>query len=99
MKPFIVKKAIEGDIIGWAEGDCSYSSSPLTWIRAIQDDTEVCFISRADWTQLWNMQRTFPEQQIVMQKLEQNSYFSQLNLITKYHIVYESLEIRNYYAG
>ena len=35
LKPFIVKKAIEGDVIGWAEGDCSYSSSPLTWIRAI----------------------------------------------------------------
>ena len=50
LKPFVVKKAIEGDVIGWADGDCSYSSSPLTWIRAIQDDTEVIFISRSDWT-------------------------------------------------
>ena len=35
MKPYIVKKAIEGDIIGWAEGDSSYSSSPLTWLIAM----------------------------------------------------------------
>lgn len=61
LKPFIVKKAIEGDVIGWSEGDCSYSSSPLTWIRAIQDDSEVIFICKNDWMQLWNMQRTFPE--------------------------------------
>ena len=35
MKPYIVKKAIEGDIIGWAEGDSSYSSSPLSWLIAM----------------------------------------------------------------
>ena len=50
LKPYIVKKAIEGDIIGWSEGDCGYSSSPLTWIRAIQNDSEVIFIGRDDWT-------------------------------------------------
>lgn len=32
LKPFIVKKAIEGDILGWADGDEAYSSSPLSWI-------------------------------------------------------------------
>ena len=32
LKPYIVKKAIEGDILGWAEGDEAYSSSPLSWI-------------------------------------------------------------------
>lgn len=32
LKPFVVKKAIEGDIIGWAEGDRADSSSPLSWI-------------------------------------------------------------------
>jgi hypothetical protein len=31
MKPYIVKKATEGDIIGFAEGDANNSASPLTW--------------------------------------------------------------------
>ena len=31
MKPYIVKKATEGDIIGFAEGDGNNSASPLTW--------------------------------------------------------------------
>ena len=35
LKPYIVKKAIEGDIIGWSEGDCAYSGSPLSWLVAM----------------------------------------------------------------
>lgn len=99
LKPFIVKKAIEGDILGWSEGDCNYSSSPLSWIRAIQDDSEVVFVTKEDWQQIWNLQRTFPEQQIVLQKLEQNCYFRELHTITKYHFVYESLEMKVFYPG
>ena len=38
LKPYIVKKAIEGDIVGWAEGDEAYSSSPLSWIFVMQDN-------------------------------------------------------------
>ena len=32
LKPFIVKKAIEGDILGFAAGDGNISGSPLTWL-------------------------------------------------------------------
>ena len=31
MRPIIIKKAIEGDIIGFAEGDERQSTSPMTW--------------------------------------------------------------------
>ena len=99
MQPYIIKKAIEGDIIGWAEGDHAYSSSPLTWLISMQNDTEVVFISKKDWPHLWNIQRQFTEQQIVLQKLEQNNYFNKLNLQTKYHLVYESIELRVFYPG
>ena len=32
LKPYLVKKAIEGDVIGFAEGDGNQSGSPLTWL-------------------------------------------------------------------
>ena len=44
LKPLIVKKAIEGDILGFAEGDHNLSSSPLTWFVSMQDQTEVICI-------------------------------------------------------
>ena len=66
MKPYIVKKAIEGDIIGWAEGDSSYSSSPLTWLIAMQPDTEIVSMDKSSFMQLWNIQRKQTEQQIVL---------------------------------
>ena len=34
-----------------------------------------------------------------MNKLEQNCYFKCLNVITKYHLVYESLELKIFYPG
>lgn len=44
LKPIIVKKAIEGDIMGFAEGDNNLSGSPLTWLVSMQDQTEIVFI-------------------------------------------------------
>ena len=35
LKPYIVKKATEGEIIGFAEGDGNYSASPLTWYNSM----------------------------------------------------------------
>ena len=55
LKPYIVKKAVEGDILGWADGDCSYSSSPLSWIYVMQDNTEVIFIGKSDFEKLWGL--------------------------------------------
>ena len=55
LKPYVVKKAIEGDIIGWAEGDGAYSSSPLSFVYVMQDNTEVIFIAKSDWNQLWGL--------------------------------------------
>ena len=70
LKPYVVKKAVEGDILGWADGDCQYSSSPLSWLTVMQDNTEVIFIAKSDWDKLWGLQKSFTEQQIVLQKLE-----------------------------
>lgn len=35
----------------------------------------------------------------MLQKLEQNLYFKKLNLVTKYSLVYEALELKIYYPG
>ena len=35
----------------------------------------------------------------MLSKLEQNVYFSKLNTITKYHLVYESLEHKTFFPG
>lgn len=32
LKPYYIKKAIEGDVLGFAEGDYNTSSNPLTWL-------------------------------------------------------------------
>ena len=55
LKPYVVKKAIEGDIIGWAEGDNSNSSSPLSWLVSMQENSEIVFFSYKDWQVLWNI--------------------------------------------
>ena len=55
LKPFIVKKAIEGDILGFTEGDDNMSTSPLTWMVSMQEETEMIFISKEDWELLWGL--------------------------------------------
>ena len=55
MKPYIIKKAIEGDIMGWGGGDGGHTTSPLTWFVSMQNDTEIVFIKKRDWMKLWNM--------------------------------------------
>ena len=35
----------------------------------------------------------------MLKKLEQNKYFKQLNLITKYHFVFETIELKNFFPG
>lgn len=101
MKPYIVKKALEGDVIGFKEEQDSKdnTASALTWLMSMQDQTEVLFIPLEHWLDIWNLHKKFPEQQIVLQKLEQNIYFKRLNMTTKYHLVYESLESKSYYPG
>ena len=99
MKPYTIKKAIEGDIFGWGEGDGNQSTSPLAWFVSMQNETEVVFIKKRDWLKLWNIQNKFVEQQIVLYKLRQNKYFSKLNLQTQYHLVYESVEMKIFFPG
>lgn len=57
-----MKKAIEGDILGFGEGDNNVSGSPLTWLISMQDQTEVLFIQKKDWDQLWGLQKKYTEQ-------------------------------------
>ena len=99
LKPYIVKKAIAGDVLGFAEGDDNASGGPLSWLVSIQAGTEVVFLSQDDWLAVWNLQKKFAEQQVVLQKLEQNAYFASLHTVTKYHLVYESLELKMYFPG
>ena len=57
LKPIVLKKAIEGDVIGATfNEDAKQVLSPLTWLLSMQDFTEVVFFSREDFKILWNLQ-------------------------------------------
>jgi hypothetical protein len=62
----LFKKAVEGDIIGFAAGDDGISSNPLTWLIAHENDTEILFLSQEDFAELWNLQNKNTELQIVI---------------------------------
>jgi len=47
LKPYAIRKAVEGDIIGFAAGDDDVTVNPLTWMVAFVDNTEVVYIDRA----------------------------------------------------
>ena len=84
LRPYILKKAIEGDVLGFGDGDCNATSCPLAWLISMQSQTEVLYLPTAEFLELWNLQKKFTEQQIVIQRLEQNNLFNALNTITKY---------------
>ena len=46
LRPQVLKKAIEGDVLGFHEGDEGQTASPLSWIMSKQDDTEVIFLPK-----------------------------------------------------
>ena len=49
LKPVLVRKALEGDILGFTEGDGGISSCPLSWLVSMQSDTEVIFFEKKDF--------------------------------------------------
>ena len=80
MKPTVVNKAREGEVIGFeADAANKVMLSPLTWLVSMQDQTEVVFMSQEDFKRLWVLQRKFTEQFLVINKLNQNKYFKVLN--------------------
>lgn len=70
LKPIVVKKAVEGDIMGALYDESRDTMlSPLTWLMSMQDLTEVIYFSHEDFKKLWFMQRRFTEQFLVIHKL------------------------------
>jgi len=98
-KPFIIKKAFEGDIIGFFDGDNGVSASPLTWYITFTDATEIVWLEKDQFTELWKMQQKMTEQQVVLKDLETNASFAVLSNVTKYMLVYEHLEQHVYFPG
>ena len=100
LKIIVVKKAIEGDIVGCLfNEDMSKVMNPLTWLMSMQDQTEVLFLTPDDFKKLWYLQRRFTEQFLVIHKLNQNKFFRQLNRCTKYMLVYECLDLKKFHPG
>ena len=100
LKPIVLKKSIEGDVIGAPfNEDAKQILSPLTWILSMQDFTEVVFFSREDFKILWNLLNQFTEQSLVVFKLNQNKFFRELNKCTKMHLVFECLDLKNFHPG
>lgn len=59
--PVIVKRAYEGDIIGFIEGDNGLTNNPLTWYITITDHTEVIFLQVEQFMSLWRLQHKMTE--------------------------------------
>ena len=53
--PRIIKKAFPGDIINFEEGDDGSTSNPLTWFRATQNSTELVFMDKDQFKELWKL--------------------------------------------
>lgn len=49
LRPQILKKGIEGDVLGFHEGDEGQTASALSWIMSKQDDTEVIFLPKSEF--------------------------------------------------
>ena len=100
LKPSVLKKAIEGDVLGFnLNEDANTILSPLSWLISLQDDTEVLFLSTGDFKKLWSMHSRFQDQLLVLLRLNQNRCFRQLNTCTKHKLVFECLQMRKYYPG
>ena len=87
----LFKKAIEGDIIGFKEGDNGVTCNPLTWLLATEDNTEIIFMDLQKFADLWALQSVRIEQQIVFKVLEGTEWFQRLHTTTKYFLVFEAL--------
>lgn len=55
LKPVAVRKVVEGDILGFSDGDGGISSCPLSWLVAMQTDTEVLFFEKKDFAKIWGL--------------------------------------------
>jgi hypothetical protein len=60
-RPYIIKKAFEGDIIGFFDGDDGLSASPLTWYITFTDATEIVWLEPEKFKELWKMQQKMTE--------------------------------------
>lgn len=87
----IIKKSVEGDIIGFDEGDGGLTANPLTWFMAFQDGTEVVFLELDAFRDLWKLHSKMFEQMIVLKDLDSNESFRQLDKTTKYMLVFEHM--------
>lgn len=72
----LIKRAYEGDIIGFMEGDNGITCSPLTMIVTYDDATEIVFLDKPAFIKLWKKQTNMSEQQICLRDLETNEYFA-----------------------
>jgi hypothetical protein len=55
VEPYLAKKLVEGDILGFADGDDGISLNPLSWFFSGQDNTEVVFLSEREFMELWKL--------------------------------------------
>ena len=72
----LIKRAYEGEVIGFMEGDNGITCSPLTMIVTYEDATEIVFLEKQAFKKLWKKQTNMSEQQICLRDLETNEYFA-----------------------
>ena len=56
-RPILLHKAMEGDILGFTEGDDGLTGDPLTWMIAFGNNTEVLFLEKDEFMALWCLQK------------------------------------------
>lgn len=56
-KPILLHKALEGSILGFMEGDDGLTGDPLTWMICYGSFTEVLWLEKNEFMDLWNLQK------------------------------------------
>jgi hypothetical protein len=98
LKPRLLFKCIEGQIIGNEESDNGATSHSETWLLAYEN-SEVIFLKKDNFQKIWDHQRMNTNRQIILSSIQKNLVFSFLSLQLKYYLIYEKLQERVYQPG
>ncbi|CDW86062.1 tpr domain containing protein [Stylonychia lemnae] len=99
MKPRILCKALEGQILGYDEIDKeNMSTHSQTWLVALET-TEIVFFKKETFKKIWDSQRLKTSNQIALALIEKNLFFSYLSKQSLYFFIYEGMKEIYYYPG
>jgi len=98
-EPIFMQKAMEGDILGFNEGDDGQTNDPLTWMVTYSSVTEVLVMEKDDFLKLWDLQKADINRQLILRFFDNNCMFKCMSPISRYSLVYECVTEEIWYPG